>query len=250
MSINTKLIQPLRLDGGSAGCLLIHGFTSSPADVRPLSKHLHGLGFAIREVLLPGHGTSFEDMARYGWRDWLQTVETELAALKHQCSRVWLLGFSMGGILALLAAARNEATGLVCISAPIWPRPRRTRYAFLLQYFQKYAQLGKPGRYSLPSWRYEQVAVKNVADLMDLIKAGKRTLAKVTVPALVVQGWDDRTIKPRSARYIYDNLGSAKKEIYYTQGEHMLLIGEQSPDICRLIGEFIKETGGDVDGSC
>lgn len=239
MTINSDLIQPLQLAGGNIGCLLVHGFTSSPMDVRPLSKHLHSLGFTCREALLPGHGTSPEDMAKYGWRDWLEAVELEFSQLKNNCSQVWALGFSMGGILALLIAARNETAGLVTVSAPIWPRPWRARYAVLLQYFQKYAQLGKPGKYRFPSWRYEQVAVKNVADLMALIKAGKRALKKVTVPALVVQGRGDRTIQPRSAQYIYDNLGSAQKEIFYSRGEHMLLVGEQSQEICRRIGEFI-----------
>ena len=247
---NSELIQPLYFEGGSIGCLLVHGFTSCPGDVRPLAEHLHSLGYTCRETLLPGHGTSPEDMAKYGWRDWLQAVELELTQLKTNCSQVWVLGFSMGGILALLAAARNDTAGLVSISAPIWPQAWRAKYAFFLQYFQKYAQLGKPGQYCLPSWRYEQVAVKNVADLMALIKEGKGTLRKVTVPALVVQGREDRTIEPRSAQYIFDNLGSAQKEIYYSRGGHMLLAGEQSEEICRRIGEFIQERGGDVDGSC
>ena len=250
MIINSELIQPLHLVGDSTGCLLVHGFTSCPGDVRPLSKYLHSLGYTCRETLLPGHGASPEDMVKYGWRDWLQAVELELAQLEIKCSRVWVLGFSMGGLLTLLAAARNGTAGLVSISAPIWPQAWRAKYAFLLQYFQKYAQLGKPGQYHLPSWRYEQVAVKNVADLMALIKEGKRALRKISVPAFVVQGREDHTIKPRSAQYIYDNLGSAQKEIHYSRGGHMLLAGEQSEEICRRIGEFIQERGGDVDGSC
>lgn len=239
MPINSDLIQPLYLEGDSTGCLLVHGFTSTPMDVRPLSKHLHSLGFTCREALLPGHGTNPEDMAKYGWRDWLGAVELELSQLKIKCSQVWVLGFSMGGILALLTAARNETAGLVTVSAPVWPRPQRAKYAFFLQYVQKYAQLGKPGKNRFPSWRYEQVAVKNVADLMALIRVGKRAISKVAVPALVVQAREDRTIQPRSAQYIYDNLGSCQKEIYYSRGEHMLLVGEQSQEICRRIGEFI-----------
>lgn len=239
MTINADLIQPLYLEGESTGCLLVHGFTSTPMDVRPLSKYLHSLGFTCQEVLLPGHATSPEDMAKYSWLDWLQAVELELAQLKIKCSQVWLLGFSMGGILALLTASGNEAAGVVSISAPVWPQASRAKYAFFLKYFQKYAQLGKPGQHRFPSWRYEQVAVKNVADLMALIKAGKGALRKVTVPALVIQSQEDRTIEPRSAQYIYDNLGSAHKEIYYSKGEHMLLVGEQSKEICRRIGEFI-----------
>ena len=249
MAANLNYIKPQFLEGGSLGCLLVHGFTSSPADVRPLSKHLHSLGFTVREVLLPGHGTSPQDMARYGCKDWLLAAEDELKELKTRCSHTWVLGFSMGGIIAILTAASNEVAGLVSIAAPIWPRPYKARFAFILGFFKEYAQLGKSSRHHHPSWRYEEVALKNVADLMRLIQKGKRALKSITVPTLVVQGSEDRTIAPKSAHYIYKHLGTTKKMLHCFPGGHLLLLGGESETICRRIGQYIIETGGDADGS-
>lgn len=249
MSMNPKF-QPLHLPGGSTGCLLVHGFTSCPFDIRPLSKHLHKVNCTVQEVLLPGHGTDYRDMARFGWRDWLQAVEEGLRRLKQTCSRVWLIGFSMGGSLATLAAARNDVDGLISISAPIWPRNQRSKYAFLLQHFIKYTQLGEGRQYQFPSWRYQRVAVSNIVDLMRLIREVKRALPSITIPTLVVQGRNDGTVHPRGADYIYLRLGSSEKELCFTDGGHMLLLESGYKEICCCVSDFIlTRTGGSVDGS-
>lgn len=245
MSVSPAYRRPRFWPGDERGCLMIHGFTSSPADLRPLSEHLHRLGLTVQELLLPGHGLTPGEMARCHWRDWQQAVAEELARLAARCSQVWLLGFSMGGILALLTAATQETAGVVSISAPIWPRPWLTRYAFILQPFYRSVKLGEPRPCFYPFWRYQEVATKSIAGLMSLISAGKKSLGQVTVPVLVLQGRDDRTVNPASARYIYNRLGSAKKELRFFPGPHLLLLGENSSDIYRYISQFIMEAKGD-----
>lgn len=250
MSVNPEWIKPVYLRGGEVGCLTIHGFTSSPADIRPLSKYLHSRGFTIREVLLPGHGTSFQDMAKYGWSDWVGAVDHELTELKRQCRKVWVIGFSMGGTLAVLAASTG-VDGIVSISAPIWPRSKLAKYACFLKYFKRYSWLGERPQSQFPSWRYQWVALKNVADLMHLIKLGKRVLPDITVPALIVQGEEDRTVEPRSANYIFDALGSSDKELVFVSGGHMLLVEAQSKEVCCRISRFLEiRTGGEAHGCC
>lgn len=243
--------NPLQLAGGSTGCLLVHGFTSCPADLRYLTEHLHTAGLTVHEVLLPGHGSTAEDMAKTDWQDWLVAVEQGLDNLSSQCSAVWLIGFSMGGVLTGILASRSNVQGYISISAPIWPRAKMTKFAFLLQYIRRYVQLGKRPDFELPSWRYQRVAVKNIADLTRLIKVFKGALPHIKVPTLVIQGEDDRTIEPRSADYIFRHLGSADKVRFSVPGGHMLLLGVQRQQICDKIYEFIKtRTGGIRDGSC
>lgn len=246
--MNPNMTRPLFFAGGSRGCLMIHGFTSSPFDLRPLSKHLHSCGFTVQEVLLPGHGTGFQDMAKYGWSDWLRAVEDGLAKLLNRCSSVWLLGFSMGGILAVLAASRNPVAGLVSISAPIWPQANRAKYAFIFKHFVKYTDLGKGPGQKIPSWRYQQVTLKSIDDLMQLIKLGKGALPKVYVPTLVVQGLDDQTVKPKSASFIYTKLGAETKELFFLPGDHLLLLESTHEKVCKRVSAFIFQIGGNSDG--
>jgi carboxylesterase len=251
MQMDPNLIKPLKLYGGRVGCLLIHGFTSCPLDLRPLTEHLHrDWGFTAHEILLPGHGTTFEDMARFGWADWIRACEKGLGELKKQCDQVWLIGFSMGGVLANIVASRHQVEGLVSISAPIWPQKKITKYAFLLKYFRKHVEMGKRPDFEVPSWRYNHVSMKSIADLSRLINECKQALSRVQVPALVVQGDSDRTVEPRSADYIFKALGSADKEFFFTSGGHMLLLESRRQEICCRISEFIKTRTGGISNGC
>lgn len=49
---------PFILTGGDDGILLIHGFTGSPAEMRPLGCYLHERGLTVSAPLLPDHGTT------------------------------------------------------------------------------------------------------------------------------------------------------------------------------------------------
>ena len=49
-------------EGGEVGILLIHGFTATTAEVRPLAEFLHKNGYTVAGPLLPGHYTKPDDL--------------------------------------------------------------------------------------------------------------------------------------------------------------------------------------------
>ncbi len=96
-------------EGGSGelGVLLCHGFTGSPGgSLRPWAEHLVEAGFRVRLPLLPGHGTTWEQLNETSWTDWYATVETAFRLLRQECRAVFIGGLSMGGSLALRLAER------------------------------------------------------------------------------------------------------------------------------------------------
>src|SRR5689334_23628869 len=101
---------PFRLDppGGfppRAAVLLLHGFTGSPWEVRPLGDSLAARGYHVYAPLLPGHGTTPEAMLYVTHLDWEREAERGLQALKG-FEHVFVAGLSLGSLLALLVAAR------------------------------------------------------------------------------------------------------------------------------------------------
>ena len=62
--------EPWSAPGGPHGALVVHGFTGNPQSMRGLAEALHGAGYAVELPLLPGHGTSVDDMIGTGWADW------------------------------------------------------------------------------------------------------------------------------------------------------------------------------------
>jgi carboxylesterase len=109
------------------GCLLLHGFTATPEEVRPLGDALARAGFPVRAPRLAGHATTPDDLARTGWRDWVASAEDALAALRAEASRTAIAGASLGSLLALLLAARHphDVATVVCCATPFRLRDRR-----------------------------------------------------------------------------------------------------------------------------
>ncbi len=103
-----------------ATVLLIHGFTGSPWEVRPLGEALAARGFHVCAIRLPGHGVAPEAMAWVTWREWEQAAEDALEKLKGH-SRLFIGGLSMGALLAMLLAARHpDRVNGLALMAPVW----------------------------------------------------------------------------------------------------------------------------------
>ena len=101
-------------------CLLIHGFSGSPPEMRWLGEYLAAKGVHVEGVRLAGHGTAPEELSDLTWRDWVRSAEEGLERIKREGRRIVLVGFSMGGLLALrLCLANPEVAGVVTISSPI-----------------------------------------------------------------------------------------------------------------------------------
>ena len=59
--------EPFLYEAGETGCLLVHGFTSSPSEMRGLGRYLADRGITANAGLLPGHGTSPADLQGVTW---------------------------------------------------------------------------------------------------------------------------------------------------------------------------------------
>ncbi len=111
---------PFFLPAGPVGVVLLHGFTGTPREMQPLGEYLHAHGVTVSVPLLPGHGGTLEQMNRSRWRDWVAGAEAAYVALKDQCARCFVAGFSMGALLALWIAEHDAGmVGLVLYSPPL-----------------------------------------------------------------------------------------------------------------------------------
>lgn len=110
--------EPFLFPGGRIGCLLVHGLTGTPKEMRWMGEYLHQHGYTVLAVRLAGHATTVEDLARTRWQDWLASVEDGLCLLQDSCDKVFVAGLSLGAVLALMAAAHFPIQGAISISAP------------------------------------------------------------------------------------------------------------------------------------
>ena len=132
---------PFTHSGGPIGVLLVHGFLGSPHELQPLAERLAKDGHTVRVILLPGHGQNPEHLKGIGWQRWADHVQTELEVLKRSTQKTVMIGFSMGGLLSLLKAAKNQCDALVTMAPALELR------------LQKQMQLAGLMKYVMP-WMY------------------------------------------------------------------------------------------------
>src|ERR1019366_7582101 len=96
--------------------------------MQPLAEALAAAGFTVELPLLPGHGTSVEDMVPTRWADWSGAAEAAYAALAARCESVVVTGLSMGGTLSCWLAARHpEIAGIAVVNPLVDPPPEELR---------------------------------------------------------------------------------------------------------------------------
>ncbi|MBE8952621.1 MAG: alpha/beta fold hydrolase [Quinella sp. 1Q7] len=234
------------LAGGSSGVLLIHGFTGLPAELLLLGEHLNRAGFTVHCPRLAGHGTSERDLMRTTRDDWFNSVLDGLAILRGTCEKIFVVGHSMGGLLTIkLAAARNVA-GIVTLAAPIFIDDGLGLRNLPPREFCSDACIVQPRRklHNVPPAAnnvYERTPLISVHELVALIDDVKKILPTVNAPILIMHGEDDHTARPRSARYIMDNVGSKVKRVVTVPNcGHLLPLAEERDFVFDVVTDFLR----------
>lgn len=230
--------EPFLLPGGDHGVLLLHGFTGSPAEMRPAGEYLQSLGYTVLGPRLAGHGTTPADMAKTGWKNWYADTVNAYHQLSGLCSTVDVAGLSMGGILALKLAADYPVGKIVVINAPIFLRDKRLPFLPVFRLFRTFEEKGPP---AVESVSYRIMPLGCLASLITFIRQVKKLLRKIDNPTLIIQAISDPTVRPDSADYIYERLGSAaKQQVWLERSGHIATLDSEHRKVFQDIAEFLE----------
>ena len=198
------------------GILLVHGFTGSPASMRPWGEFLHSKGYTVRVPLLPGHGTRPEDLNKVKWQEWPAKVEFELSELRKSCDVVFLVGLSMGGGTVLnVATSHNETlAGVVLVNPMIHVKGVPVELAFFLSRLQKMRtsvgdDIKRPG---ITEYGYDALPAVGVYELLKMLHYTRKRLHDVTAPMLLFHSVDDHTLPVTNTEIVMKGVGSRQKQ--------------------------------------
>jgi carboxylesterase len=240
--------EPFFFEGkGSNGILLMHGFTSTCAEVRALGRVLNKAGFTVSGILLPGHGTEPADLNRTRWQDWAAAADKAYQELAGRCQRVFVGGESTGGLLALYLATQHPQIAGVLAYAPALNLTLRWYQKVQLQIFSPFVPgLQKGDLEGNTTWQgYRVNPLKGLIQLIKLQDEVRPNLSKITQPVLIVQSKADRTIDPLSAQMLYDQIRSPVKELHWLEKSgHCVLLDEEQHMVNRLTIDFLFKVQG------
>jgi carboxylesterase len=231
--------------GQRVGVLLSHGFTGSPASMRPWAEHLRAQGFGVSVPRLPGHGTRWQDMQRTTWQDWYDEVTRAFEKLRSDHDKIVVAGLSMGGALALrLAADRaREIDGVVLVN----PAVNIDRWDVKLLPVLKYVVPAMPGvandikKPGVDEHGYPRTPLKAAHSMLRGYKALCADLPKVTCPVLFFRSVEDHVVDPSSSRIIMGGLSSRDvTERMLEDSYHVATLDNDAPAIFEESAEFIR----------
>lgn len=240
--------RPFKILRGPTGCLLLHGLTGTPYEMRELGEALAAADVTVYCPLLPGHGTSPEDLAETGWRDWEASAIEAFEDLGSNASQLFVCGLSMGASLAIRIAARREVAGLIALSPAIKLRSRLVPFlpilSRLIPFQKKSSDIKDPVAKSLhPSYDRQSLAAAN--SLRDLLTCLPDDIRALRAPLLVIVSRDDHVIDPEGAKLLMQGAGSDQKRIVTLEDSyHVITVDRESERVRREVVGFVQEVAG------
>ena len=238
--------RPFDFLEGEHAVLLIHGFTGSPSHMRLVGEGLRERGFAVRGILLPGHGETPEAMGNAAWQDWLLACREAAKELRQNYKHVTVAGLSMGGCLALMLAEQMEVEACVTIAAPMKTTARFRSLAPLAAPFHPMIHKQADGArntlnpdYDIGYDSYPMTAVHHLSVIMS---RARKYLSLIHCPILVIQSRGDRTVTPDSPQIILDGVSSMiKAQLWLDSAPHVCTISPEYGKIVEGMAEFLEK---------
>ena len=237
--------EPWTADGTNGhGALVLHGFTGNPSSMRSLAKELNDSGFAIEMPLLPGHGTSLEEMQKTGWADWSSAVEEAYQALASRVESVVLVGLSMGGTLACwLASHHREAAGLAVVNPYVEvPADSFIELAVGVRDSGMDVIPGIGSDIALPGGvenAYDGTPIEPALSLF----AGLRELQlkDIVCPSLIITSRQDHVVPPSSSDLLESKVSGPVERVMLEKSFHVATLDYEAEEIEARIVAFANE---------
>jgi carboxylesterase len=229
-----------------AGVLLIHGFNGSLADMREIEIVLRGNNLMTKNLLLPGHGGHVREMLQLGWPEWAEAVRAEFQALQRACGRVFLVGHSLGGALALHTAAHEKVAGVVSMCAPLYLQAwlkmlvRATKYVVPLVPTLREDVRDRQARRHYAREVYRWTPLRPAESLINYLPTLRAELPRVSAPALIMVARRDHVVPARDGREIYHRIGSREKYfVTFHHSYHVLMKDYEREEVFAKTEAFI-----------
>jgi len=222
---------------------MIHGFTGTPRAFDGLKACLEKHGILVSAPLLPGHGTTPDELNRVHRSEWIDCGRSAYQELRRECDAVFFVGLSMGGALSLILAGETDCRGVVSLSAPTRFRAPWILFLPLLKRFFKFwRKRGAAQSMHSGEEGYDCYPLSGLSQMVRMLRHMRRRLPKVTCPALVMHARKDARVSSGNALRIFDALGSKEKTLVFLGYPcHVIVKGQDKDAVERDVTQFILQ---------
>lgn len=217
-------IMPTTLENSNQiGFLLIHGLFESPFFLSDVGQYLATKNFITYSILLPGHGTIPGDLLHVDYREWIKAVNYGIQCLSQRVKNIFVLGFSLGGTLAIHhALQQNQCKGLVLFAPALKTRSllsyvvaKNHRWFSWLHQKSKWYHIAEQVSFA----KYDSYAFNAGYQACRLMVETKKLLTKapVDIPIFTITTRDDETVSNQAIlKFFHQHKNPKSKLLYYS----------------------------------
>ncbi len=239
----------------SNSCVIaIHGFGAAPKEMEKLALFLNENNFNVQTPRLAGHGTAPEDLKTKTWQDWYKSISRSIIIASLQYKKIFIVGFSTGGLLALLSTKKQykEFVSVICINAALHLNDMRIKTLLpAISFWNDIVKVFHEEKYTKeyvdnfpenPDINYKKHYIDSIEQLNLLMNKTKKILPKIKKPILIIQGKDDPVVNPSSAHEIFENIQSRYKTLHLIEAKnHVIVTDKNTNDLFIYILNFLKQ---------
>lgn len=224
------------------GCLCIHGFTGAPFEIEPLVHFLkQRTNWKFSVPTLPGHGEKL-NLKGVQYKDWIQHAENALKKLMETCETIYLIGFSMGGLIASYLAVHYPVKKLVLLSAAAYyVNPVQLALDIKEMVRDTFKRnLANNELFIRYKRKISQTPISATFQFQSLVSRVRPLLTGISIPTLIAQGECDGVVPPKSAQYLYNKIGAEQKKLlYYQNSKHLICHCEEREELFNEVWDFL-----------
>lgn len=237
--------EPLSVEGGDVGVLVLHGFTGNPQSVRPLAEAFAAAGYGVEMPLLSGHGTKVEDMLDTTWTDWSADAEAAYRLLAARSERVVVAGLSMGGSLTCWLATRHEEiAGIICVN------PATQAAAEVRVFVETLISDGQEVMDGLgsdvadpesPESAYPQTPLRPLRSLFEAATEIQPDLHRISCPLLLFTSPEDHVVPPGDSDFLASQVSGPVERVSCDRSYHVATLDYDRDMIIERSLDFVAK---------
>lgn len=222
--------------------LLIHGFAGGAYDYGDLPNDLELINnYKVFTYTLPGHNKSIINNVTK--EDWIKKSEYQIEKIiNHGYKDIYVIGHSMGGVIASYLASRYKEVKKLVLAAPAFQYFKfENNKINILESIKVVPNLFKDYDKAEVISRIFKVPISTIREFTSLVKEHHDDIKNIKCPTLIIHGTKDEIVPNSSTLYVYDNIKSSSVMLVEFENlTHNLFINDRYNEIKNLIMNYFK----------
>lgn len=230
----------------STGVLFLHGFSGGPYEVQPFADFIKArTDWVLSIPTFSGHGAA-EELAMKGYKaeHWMMEAEIAYRNLQKKVDDVIVVGFSMGGVIAMYLAIRYRVKKLVLLSAAakyVSPTQLVKDIRIMAEDFLHH-QLADNELFARYKFKFKNVPLSATKEFTRVVQKTAPYMKNIKCPTFIVQGQLDGIVPCSTAAYLESLLQSSDKKVYVSKyGKHHICYSDDAEKWFQEVLLFLKE---------